>query len=270
MRAKLRVQVRLDRDLAHFVRRNSLVTVNAKGPASPRYLEVVPGEGEPGARVEPGDVLRGVESPGLDRLLRRCYEAMLAARGLLDELGPETRALGATTRSLSAHVEALGGPGRLERLGVRARQMVTDVVRAWRRVRAGIGDRLKKGSKVALLGDLPEGTEERLVGLTDRWRRLSQQLDAMAESLGPSAWIRGERALHRLGQAVERATAALAVLHALRDRVHRGRGTMGRFLADKEIHDEIKEVHRSLKEGPWRVLRRRPRGAGPPRRPQRR
>jgi hypothetical protein len=256
--AAARVDLWIDRGMAHLLRENSIYYVNAKGVVGERYLEVgPPPRGRaPAGQLRPGAAIRGVDSPKLDRLLQFGHDNLRAMALLARELRPEIRGLSAAMDRISVTMDRHAPPARV-------RRALDDLGRL-------------VGELQDLRRELPPAPEtrrtlaavERAAQLTlDRFGPLRQRLDALELPELPQRWRDQLReGLGKLEAAATRGQAVAGLLRSLKRRVDAGQGTVGRLRADPQIIDEIKETHRILKETPWRAVVKPKRGGAGPRR----
>jgi len=261
-RAALRTRLWIERDLASLVRRSSVFYLSAKGVIGERYLEVGPSAGEPLAPVEGGEVYRGVDPPMLDRLIQKGYANLRATLAIMHELRPEPRELGEAIEKVRGRLSAIAQPERLRRLRDGLEATVAEAQGLIATLRVGTdGGRLPR----KILRDL-EAVGRRRAAFESTGRKLAALQDKgeeLAALLSPAERERVARSLERLQRAAAHASAVAHVAEKLARRVERGRGTVGRFLTDTGLHDEIKEAHRVLKESPWRAIARPPRESAP-------
>ncbi len=111
--------------------------------------------------------------------------------------------------------------------------------------------------------------------LGDKLDRALTRLDGIGAQFGPAARERWAGGLAAARRAVASAERAAAGVRALADGVARGEGTLGGFLDDHELFDDLHEAHRLFKSQPWTFIlkpigpdKRRP--AGPVAKPRRR
>jgi phospholipid/cholesterol/gamma-HCH transport system substrate-binding protein len=257
LRAPIRVDLWIEQETGHLVRKDSVFYINAAGVVGERYIEVGPPPGAPGPPAAAGQAFRGVDAPLLDRILQHGYEQLQAIAALTRELGPEIRALSAASDGLQSHLPGDLQPERLARtqgdlvaLGVLASDLRDHF-------RAGLTRRT-----LARVQQLDRRLEGRLEPLIARIKAISRRLEPLQELLDAEQRERLSAAMGKLRSSFGEAQRLAAGLRLLTKRVEQGRGTVGRLIADPELVDEIKETHRILKESPWRTLAR-PRGKAP-------
>jgi ABC-type transporter Mla subunit MlaD len=261
LEARVRAQLWIESAYGRDVRRSSVVYINARGVIGERYLEVGPGDGEPGPAAEPGHVFRGVDAPLMDRLIHESYSNLRAMSALTRELAPELRELLHAADQVRSHLDQIARPGQVDGIVREAHRAYGEGRRLWDDLVASDGQRTLRRLSTQLEAIGGRGAELRRAG--DSLRRLDARLDELAGLLPPDRRARLERALRALRLAAVQMERLLADARAVAAHVRAGRGTVGRFLSDLEINDDLKDTHRILKESPWRALAKPPRPLAP-------
>lgn len=246
----------IERRHAWMVRRNSEVFVNQPSVLGEAYLEVGPPRGEePGPPIADGDTLRGVDPPRIDRLLQKSYENLLAVSDLLRNGLPEARELGAALDELGRTLDALEPePGAYVRTG-RAVAAVLDEVESFSAALSGSGT---SAADVAAAAARVEQTLSRagreLAGIRARLDVLLERLSSLTARVGPDRLARLELALARARDLAAQAERISGEAAALATQVVQGRGTIGAFLGDTELFDDVKAMMKLMKSQPWRTI----------------
>lgn len=238
--------------------------VASRGPLSARFLELGPAPvGAP--PIADGDTVLGRDPPSLDRVLQRTWDNMTTLARFAGELGPEFRALRGQIDELRGH---LGGAAAstaavvpaIERVG----PLVDDalaIAAETRQLRDGALGGDAGRARVAALVDRARATLTALRGASDRLAadttRLVAELAVVRARLGD----KGDAALARLANAIERGRAVMAKVDALLAQVEllaaslaRGEGSLQKLMNDPEFPEDAKELGKILKRQPWRVI----------------
>lgn len=236
------------------------------------YIEIVPGQGEPGLEAEA--VLRGQDLPRFDQLLSRTDRVLGQVEALLSEgerlpltetftqlqqligrlhglLERHDGALGRSLEALPALLE--GGADLTQRLRTLLgadedlHGMRSDLIQILRATAPQVGP---------LFRELRQ-----LIGGAQALVQLGQSLLEPLQRLDPQLAVRltdlldGGRELLRHAQpALERLAAVAHDAHWLTDRLRRGEGTLGAFMRDQEIYDDLKAMLKDLKRNPWKFI----------------
>jgi hypothetical protein len=244
------------RDGAAQIHANSELFVATPSVLGEASLEVGPPRdgAQPGALVKDGDHVRGTDPPDLDRFFVRTEASLREALVLLRESRPELDELLEASDQLIATVAALPTDrGQLRRIldqGMVAFETGRALADALRE--AGGWPRVLK-----LAGELRWIIERAVPEL----RNLSGKLDlAMSRLEELRAFMSAERREQALTAVagLRRATAlGLRIVDdvlALQSKLESGRGSVGAFLQDREIFDDLHETHRIIKSQPLRFL----------------
>jgi len=94
-------------------------------------------------------------------------------------------------------------------------------------------------------------------GLADKASRLADDGRALVGDL--RGVVGGEKG--KIGRIVDdvlaigsRARKVVTLVHGIVSRIARGEGSIGAFLKDDELYDNVREMLRDLKQHPWKVL----------------
>ena len=252
---------------AQHLRVNSEFFIATPSVLGEAYLEIGPPRaargGEPPAPGRPladGETVRGVDPPELDRMVARLYGNLTTIALMFREDRPAFDELVKAAQSLLDTLSGLPqSPGQLARIRDQVMQAVDDgralvndlddahAIARGRLIARDLGEVARKaGPELAAIGVKASAVIERVQGLSDivspeRRARVSKG----AEALSHAATI---------GAAIAREVEALAAM------VERGEGSVGAFLHDHELYDDLHDVHRILKSQPWTLIVKPPPG----------
>jgi ABC-type transporter Mla subunit MlaD len=244
------------RDAATHVRRNSQLFVSTPSVLGEAYLEIGPpprGE-EPGPRIGEGDRVRGADPPDLDQFFVKAEASIREVMALLEEQRPELDELLTAGDSLLATLSGLPADrGQLRRIvdqGAAALDAGHSLLTTVRE--AGGVERMQRiGRELVAIVDRAAPDLEKLGVRLDR---ALERLDGMKDLFAPHERAQVEAALAHLRRAVELGERIVADVRVLVEKVKAGQGTIGAFLADREIFDDFHETHRIIKSQPLRFL----------------
>jgi phospholipid/cholesterol/gamma-HCH transport system substrate-binding protein len=80
----LRVKISVRKDAAVGVRKDSRFYINLAGIIGERYVEITPGHAK-SARIEPNDVVAGVDPPRIDQLISQSFDLAGKIKDIIDE-----------------------------------------------------------------------------------------------------------------------------------------------------------------------------------------
>jgi phospholipid/cholesterol/gamma-HCH transport system substrate-binding protein len=233
---------------------NSEFFVNQARVFGEAYLEVGPPRGgaEPGPALEDGAVVRGVDPPRIDRLLHKSYQNLEAVTALLREGLPEMRDLGRALdeleRTLDAAEPTPGAYGRTWAAGAELwaeGSLVLDALKASGTSLAEV--QRTAGRARALL----RRARADLALLSERLGRLADGVEALSARLTPERLARFGEAIQRTRRLIADVDLLFAEGEAVAALVERGEGTIGAFLHDEEVADDMKQLMKLMKTRPW-------------------
>ncbi len=251
---QVELELRILRSPASRLYRNSTFVARNPTLLSPAVIEVGPPErGEAkGPPIADGDYLTGIDPPDLDQLLRRIYNSLVVIMMEAETLRPDWQEAYGAMSGLSQRISRINNRGQLDRIGLQGAQSLLLLRTLGRKLQAaGV-----------------QGAPERVTELVDTGRPLFHQATLLAkrsellsERAADFAQVFSGSGQRDLAQAMANFRAAVArgertaedakyLLHYIES----GRGTLGGFQNDIQIFDELKEVHRILKQQTLKVI----------------
>jgi ABC-type transporter Mla subunit MlaD len=264
-RPHLVVSVHIARAYADAVRENSEVFVATASILGEATLEIGPPRGgaAPGPPLGAGKRLRGTDPPDLDRFLVYTEEVLREILALLGEHRPDLDAFLGGLDHLLDEASGLGFTrGRLAAIYDQGREALA----TWRELLAALrsaGGRERLVALGARLSRLADEVGPELSALGARVERAAARLAALRELVAPerrAAFDEGAAAFRR---ALAQADKMVTDVRWLITRVERGRGSLGAFLQDKELFDDLHETHRIIKSQPLRFFLKSVKDKGP-------
>jgi hypothetical protein len=235
------------------VARNSEFFVGQEGLIGEQHLEIGAPPGDPAPPVEDGMQLRGIDPPRIDRVLGQTHRLLVALTGLLDEARPLGDEILGTARDLSAATAATAAPDPLT--------IYRRVLEASNEARAAYRTAMQGTNSGADLRALRMSVGELSRRLQGDLHTLGEGIDLIARRLEEARDLWSPERRARLGRALETLRHVVALAHEIaRDadavlaRVERGEGTVGGFLHDRELWDDLHATHKLLKDRPWTLI----------------
>lgn len=236
------------------IRRNSEIFVATPSILGEAYLEVGPTRGPAGPGITDGDTLRGVDPPVLDQFVARVYGSLTEMALLARQQRPTTDEL---LRGLDGLLTTLSGidveKGQLTRIRDHVLRAVDDglaILHAATDTRAA--PRLRTLARE--LGQIADQLAPELSALQTRLQAALARLDHWSEALPPPRREQAAAAFAALARAATLGESLALEVRRLAARIDRGEGTVGAFVADRELYEEFHEVHRILKNQPWTLI----------------
>jgi hypothetical protein len=212
----------------------------------------------PPRRITAGAQVRGVDPPSMDRVMQRTWDNLQTTRRFVESVRPELEQLMANIDTLRATIDGVQPQaGEWDRLFGNAATLIAEAQTTWNDVlggQAGVDD-LRAMMKTA--GSVAALARGRIDELTARWDVLAADLARMQERLS----TKGGKAFARLSDAIATVQVAMAKLEplrakvdAIRDRLARGQGSIGKLMKDPEFPEDAKELGKILKRQPWKII----------------
>ncbi len=235
---------------------NSEIFVSSVSILGEAHLEIGPPRS--GAALGPvlplGHEIRGTDPPDLDALLTYTLDNSQEWMKLLGDLRPDAVALLVAGQQLLAHVRALPlDPQTRAGLVSRFVDLFTDA-RALSAKLDEAGGAKRIFADARAVGSLIDDKSGEVGVILDEARRATDKAEALFALWSGNEMARAGTAWEQLkatGRSVDTIVADLDYLIA---RVRRGKGTLGGFLTDRELWDDLHESHRQIKQQPWNLL----------------
>ncbi len=254
----VRVSLDIDSMRADLLKSDARVQVETQGVIGESYVEVIPGLASTPWPVE--TALRGVDAPHLQTMLLQASSLLEVVAGIVGEddraetKGGVASALTALLRTgnsiLSERRHAIetsidniaASSGDVRRLSARLADILTDPAFVRGAHDAGT-------LATELRADLPAFMRSARLAL-ERVQVLSARLDEATAGSGDDIenlladMVATGQALHKAALGADRLLA----------KVERGEGTIGGFVQDPQIYDDLKFIFRDLKRNPWKLF----------------
>jgi phospholipid/cholesterol/gamma-HCH transport system substrate-binding protein len=255
-RARIVLEVWIDRRYRHWVRENSEWFQNQPSVLGEAYLEVgpPPGGAEPGPPLADGARVRGVDPPRLDRIMQKSYENLRNVTDLLRDGLPEARELGRELDAMSQELDALADPAAIDAIVEGRRRLWKEALLAWDAAQAsGVTPERARSSWARGRAAIAR-MRAQLAPLRAKLEHVLAELGRIEAQLGPERYQRVRQVMERTEALVARAEAILVNVEAIVAMVERGEGSIGAFLADTELADEFKAMSKVIKQTPWETI----------------
>jgi ABC-type transporter Mla subunit MlaD len=243
--------LKLDRDWAARVPRNSEIFVGGRSLLAPRYVEIGPPRGEAPARpLGEDDAVRGVDPPDLDRVLQRTWDILGAVDTFMDEIRPSSQALTMAIARLTWLLDRMAPPQARDATGA----AVAEATALLAELEQGGLDletlpRLLARAR-AVLGRI----EIAIAALEARADAFLAAIDRAGAAIPSGLRARIDRTVAAFTTTLERADTLTAQLRGVLDDATTGAGTLAALGRDLELFDDLKQMTKDLKRAPWRVV----------------
>jgi ABC-type transporter Mla subunit MlaD len=257
-RPTVEIEVRLLRSHQRYIYRNATFFGHTPNVLTESHLEIGPpaGGASPERPVEPGETVRGVDPPDIDRLLQKVHASLVSVLAVSRDLEPQWQEFRAAVDGLVRTARDTSGPAEFGRILAQADR----ALQAARHLRATFGQTDALPRSARLISELSRGLGE----LRPQLQLIAAQAERLDGQLAGLTTTFGEKERKQLSQGVALFRAVLKDAEKMDEDLrwllrwfNEGRGTLGGFAHDIQIFDELKETGRQLKRETWKVLIKR-------------
>jgi hypothetical protein len=252
------LDVWIDDEYAWLLHSNSEYFISQQALLSEAYLEVgAPRQAELGPVLQDGETALGVSPPDLDRFVQVSWDNLEIVTRVMREHRPEHVALMQALNELDQQLDALEvEPGAMARAWASGMRAKGEAILLYETLEhTGVSwDAL--GATTRSAQHLAARLRSERIALDGRISRLLDRIERLRDRVDPKHFRQLQEAGARIGGLVAKVQHILVGASTLAALVVRGEGTLGAFLQDTEIADEIKELTRMAKQRPWMTLGR--------------
>jgi phospholipid/cholesterol/gamma-HCH transport system substrate-binding protein len=262
--ALVRVRISVEEAVALSLRRDARFYVTTKGVLGDPYLEI-----EPGSALEAFDaraIVFGIDPPRLDLFLADGFRLVRGLTSLLERnaenidqlLGSSSRLLVAVDSYMSdtdtdTEVDKFD-QARISRIVDNLEGLLGESRAFVQGAQARFVDDPKIARTVANLEALSGKLNRDIDPLVNDVRRALAVVDRLGDTIGPKEQKALKDALGQLDNIATRADKTMADVDVIVRKMKSGQGTIGQFIMDDEVYDDIKELIRDIKRNPWKLI----------------
>lgn len=252
----IRVVTQLERQFQDSVRQDSRWFISTQGVLGEFFLAVEPGSMDQPV-LQDGAVVSGISPPRLDLLLSEAYELLhhtyLGITQNEDKLRETFDGLHRTLKGSGHFFER--NTEKLDRLVDGVESFSVEANETLLRAREKYVDNPKIDRII--------GNVERSTGAVDRdlgpllsdSRKLVGSLNHMTEVVGSDEQLqRYEQITKDAALVAQGAKQTVADAKAISARVRAGQGSLGAFVMDEAVYDDLQEFLRDVKHNPWKLF----------------
>src|SRR5258708_3485342 len=255
-RVLVRAKVGIERRVKDSVHSDADFYVTAQGVLGEQFLAVDPGSPDKPPLAE-GAVVKGIDPPRLDLFLAKAYELLdttvsgiKANRDTLGEIVTNTAGL---LKGLNVIVS--GNRERIERIIANVEETTVETKQLVHDARTNYVDSPKLLETVDNIDKLTSQIKNDSGPMLHDAKEALANLDRISSTVvDPAQQDRIKKMLTDLAQLAERANATAGDAQAIVTHIKQGKGTIGGFVMDEEIFDDVEEMIRDLKHNPWKFL----------------
>lgn len=253
----VRVRLSVDSSALGRFRNDVKIYVGMNGFIGEPYVEINPGSGM--SAFEKSSVQRGVDAARLHVLMQQASYALDVITKLLQTFLPDdtsadpTGVAGKAGDLFSSLTDLVhSNADNLHELLQQHVALAADLRVVVKRVR----DATENGQLQQLLDngvDVAVVLKRELPHILDRAQKDLDDLHVLAESLKTST-AQAPEIVGRVNEMTKQMQLTVADVQAMVHNVRRGDGTIGGFMNDAQIYDDVKELMRDLRRNPWKFF----------------
>ena len=254
----VRVRLSVDSSAVARFRNDAQIYVGMNGFIGEAYVEVNPGTGM--AAYDKAQVQRGVDAARLHVLMQQASYALEIITKLLQTFLPmdasadDTTGVAGKAGDLFSSLTDLvhSNADNLHALLEQHVALAADLRIVVKRVR----DATENGQLQQLLDngvDVAVVLKRELPHILERVQKDLDDLHALAESLKTSS-AQAPEIVGRVNEMTKQMQLTVVDVQAMVHNVRRGDGTIGGFMNDAQIYDDVKELMRDLRRNPWKFF----------------
>jgi phospholipid/cholesterol/gamma-HCH transport system substrate-binding protein len=253
-RPLVRVHVRIDENVRDTIHENAIFYVASQSVLGESMISVDPGDPERPA-LEPGAVVEGVDPPRLDLAFSMAFELLEGMTKLVRDIREELIGALRSAANLMRQMDELlaENDGRLDRIFANLERATVQT------------NEVLDGANGIVNGPRLERTlrnvDRTLAAVSSDIEPLMRDVRSMAErgnealgTLGPEQRQEIQQAIAQAADLTEEANATIADARAIVTHIRAGRGSVGGFVMDEEVYDDVQEMLRDLKHNPWKLF----------------
>lgn len=237
--------------------RNSKVFVASASLIGERHLELAAPDGPPGKQIQDGDVLMGKSPSYLDRFLAMSYQNLVATTDMIKEIDPHWKKLQTNLDSVISEMDRLKRhEQQIRSMADRAKVALDSAKASYRTLKASTDDFRAFGRIERRVRRFGRRAKAGVTPLVARVERLIDLFDALLTTLRervPAAVKIIEARADRTTALFKQITAYVKVIERA---MNRGTGTLGAFMKERELFDDLKASGRVIRQQIWRNIAR--------------
>jgi len=252
----VRVKAVLEKRYQPGVHDNAVLYVTSSSVLGEQFLAVDPGSSDRPVLAE-NAIVRGLDPPRLDMLIAKTYELLDTT---LDAIGKNKGEIGVMVDGLKRTLKGTGdffekNGDKLDRITTNVEQITVDTGDTIREAKQKYVenpqiDRILANvdqTTGALAKDAPPLLADAKVTLGNV-KRISETVGGEGEQ------AKIKQAISDLSEVARNTKGITQDAQAITSGIRRGKGTIGAFMTDEQLYDDLQELARDLKHNPWKFF----------------
>ncbi len=254
-RALVRVRLRVDEDVKKTIHEDALFFVTTQGVLGEQFVAIDPGSPDKPV-LPPGSVAMGVDPPRLDLALALGYELLETLTSAIRDNRPLIKSMlddiGLLLREMAGLLRDHGGEiGRIIANIETATQEANQLLAS---VRTQYVDSPQTRRILGNIDRILATTSRDLDPLMRDIRSIASNANETLATIGPQQREELKTTIASAARLADRANETLGDAQQIVRHVREGRGTIGAFVMDEEVYDDVQELLRDLKHNPWKFF----------------
>lgn len=253
-RPLIRMKLSLDEEVQDTIHEDALFYITSQSVLGESIISVDPGDPERAA-LEPGAIVEGVDPPRLDLAFAMAFELLEGMTRLVRDNREELGTLLTSAASMIRQMDEL-----LQQNDNRLDNILANVERATEQTNEvldganGIVNGARLQRTLRNVDRTLAAVARDIDPLMSDARQAAASANETLSAIGPQQRDEIQTALNQAAELAEEANATVADARAIVGHIRQGRGTVGGFVMDEEIYDDIQEMLRDLKHNPWKLF----------------
>jgi len=245
-RPMIRMHVRIDSEVQETIHEDALFYVTSQSVLGESIISIDPGDPDK-PTLEDGAVVEGVDPPRLDLAFAMAYELLEGMTRLLRDNREDLGSLLSSAANMIRRADEFFAEhdDRLDRVMENietATSQTNELLTVANDTMNGRVQRVLRNLDTTLAR-----VNRDIDPLMSDVRSLATKADDAMDALGPE---QRQQIQEILAEAERSVTDAREIVAHIRS----GRGTVGAFLMDEEVYDDVQEMLRDLKHNPWKLF----------------
>ena len=255
-RVLVRAQIAVEQRVRESIHDDADFYVTTQGVLGEQFLAIEPGSPDRPVLAE-GAIVKGIDPPRLDLFLAKAYELLDTTvqgiknnRELLGDIATNTAGL---LRGLNVIIT--DNRERINRIVANVEETTIETKALAHDTRVNYVDNPKIAKTIDNVEHLTTQIREDSGPMLKDAREALANANRISATVGdPAQQEKIKKAIGQIAELAERANATAADAQAIVTHIKKGEGSIGGFVMDEEIYDDVQELVRDLKHNPWKIL----------------
>lgn len=262
---QVRTTLQIDEAYAKTVRSDSELFVSRQGVLGEPYIEIETRSFDAPA-AEDGDVFEGTDLPRVDVIVSKATKLLDSLYEMIDDTDADAGKLVASAASLFENVDraladnrdeidqTVSGASTSADEASELLAALNTAVGDGQRLEALLADAGATASNARSISESVDGDIDPIVKDTRKATANARDVTDSADRLVTDNEDKIGRSIDNVHETTDNLARSSEGADQIVRRIEDGEGTVGQLLADREMYDDMKELIRSVKRRPWKLL----------------